>query len=95
MDRNEKKEPQYQLHQHVYFVTGRGVTDGDIAAIFQNDSGEYIYNVQVWLGGYIPIFLGNNFVPEKMVFENEEKAYELWRSISVSKAMMKKLKEKQ
>lgn len=69
--------------------------DGDIAAIFQNNSGGYTYNVQVWLGGYIPIFLGNNFVPEKMVFGNEEKAYELWRSISISKAMIEKLKEKQ
>lgn len=95
MDRNEKKEPLYQLHQHVYFVTGRGVMDGDIAAIFQNNSGGYTYSVQVWLGGYIPIFLGNNFVPEKMVFGNEEKAYELWRSISISKAMIEKLKEKQ
>lgn len=95
MDSDNKKEPLYQLHQHVYFVTRRGVSDGDIAAIFKNDSGEYSYNVQVWLGGCIPIFLGNNFVPEKMIFENEEKAHEIWVAISLLKAMIDKLNKKQ
>lgn len=94
MDSNNKNEPLYQLHQHVYFVTERGVLDGDIAAIFQNESGEYSYNVQVWLGAYIPIFLGNNFVSEKMVFENEEDAYKLWGSISFSKAIINRFNKK-
>lgn len=95
MDSDNKKEPLYQLQQHVYFVTERGVSDGDIAAIYQLNSGEYIYNVQVWLVEYMPIFLGNNFVPKKMVFENEENAHEVWGAISLSKAMIDKLNEKQ
>lgn len=94
MDRNNEKESLYQLQQYVYFVTEKGVSDGDIAAIFKNDSGEYSYNVQVWLGGCIPIFLGNNFVPEKMIFENEEKAHEIWGTISISKAAIDRLNKK-
>lgn len=95
MDRNNEKESLYQLQQHVYFVTEKGVSDGEIAAIYQLGSGEYLYNVQVWLEGYMPIFLGNNFVQEKMVFENEEKAHEAWGIILFSKVMTDRLNEKQ
>lgn len=94
MDSDNKKEPLYQLQQHVFFITEKGVSDGEIAAIYQLDSGEYLYNIQVWLEEYMPIFLGNNFVKGKMVFENEEKAHEVWGTILCSKVMTDRLNEK-